>query len=82
MKEEKTIFIRCSEETNDLLEAIRKADMPIKSRNSEIIYLIHKEGLSIKEIPIYFKNRIKGQSKLPIIEIFRTFVNLFKLKFF
>ena len=44
MKEEKTIFIRCSEETNDLLEAIRKADMPIKSRNSEIIYLIHKEA--------------------------------------
>jgi len=48
----------------------------------EMVYLIHKEGLSIKEIPIYFKNRIKGQSKLPIIEIFRTFVNLFKLKFF
>ena len=48
----------------------------------EMVYLIHKEGISIKEIPIYFKNRIKGQSKLPIIEIFRTFVNLFKLKFF
>ena len=48
----------------------------------EMVYLIHKEGLSIKEIPIYFKNRIKGQSKLLIIEIFRTFVNLFKLKFF
>ena len=48
----------------------------------ETIYLIHKEGILIKEIPIYFKNRIKGQSKLPIIEIFRTFVNLFKLKFF
>ena len=48
----------------------------------ETIYLIHKEGILIKEIPIYFKNRIKGQSKLPIIEIFRTFVNLYKLKFF
>ena len=48
----------------------------------EMVYLISKEGFLIKEIPIYFKNRIKGQSKLPIIEIFRTFVNLFKLKFF
>ena len=48
----------------------------------ETIYLVHKEGILIKEIPIYFKNRIKGQSKLPIIELFRTFINLFKLKFF
>ena len=54
MKEEKTIFIRCSEETNDLLETIRKADMPVKSRNSEIIYLIHKEAkeLGITAQPI------------------------------
>ena len=44
MKEEKTIFIRCSSETNDLLEAIRKAEMPHRSRNSEIIYLIHREA--------------------------------------
>ena len=48
----------------------------------EMVYLISKEGFLIKEIPIYFKNRVKGQSKLPLIEIFRTFVNLFKLKFF
>ena len=44
MKEEKTIFIRCSIATNDLLEDIRKAEMPPRSRNSEIIYLIHKEA--------------------------------------
>jgi len=47
MKEEKTIFIRCSAETNDLLEAIRKADMPPRSRNSQIIYLIHKEAKAL-----------------------------------
>jgi len=41
---EKTIFIRCSNETNDLLDKIRKAEMPPRSRNSEIIYLIHKEA--------------------------------------
>tara|TARA_R110002153_G_scaffold52366_4_gene146877 strand:- start:3499 stop:3750 length:252 start_codon:yes stop_codon:yes gene_type:complete len=44
MKKEPTIFIRCSEETNELLEIIRKAEMPVKSRNSQIIYLIHKEA--------------------------------------
>ena len=42
--EEKTIFIRCSAETNDLLEKIRKSEMPPRSRNSQIIYLIHKEA--------------------------------------
>ena len=41
---EKTIFIRCHEQTNKLLEKIRKAEMPHKSRNSQIIYLIHKEA--------------------------------------
>ena len=51
MKEEKTIFIRCSEETNELLEAIRKAEMPVKSRNSQIIYLIHKEAKELGITP-------------------------------
>jgi hypothetical protein len=46
-EEEKTIFIRCTKETNDLLEAIRKAEMPHRSRNSEIIYLIHKEAKAL-----------------------------------
>ena len=41
---QKTIFIRCSEETNNLLDKIRKSEMPHKSRNSQIIYLIHQEA--------------------------------------
>ena len=41
---QKTIFIRCSEETNSLLDKIRKSEMPHKSRNSQIIYLIHQEA--------------------------------------
>ena len=41
---EKTIFIRCSHQTNELLDKIRKAEMPPRSRNSQIIYLIHKEA--------------------------------------
>ena len=48
----------------------------------ETIYLIHKEGILIREIPIYLKDRIIGQSKIPRLELPRTFINLFKLKFF
>ena len=48
----------------------------------ETIYLIHKEGITIREIPIFFKDRSKGKSKIPKIELFRTLINLFKLKFF
>ena len=48
----------------------------------EMIYRIHKEGILIREIPIYLKHRIIGQSKIPRIEVPRTFINLFKLKFF
>ena len=48
----------------------------------EMIYRIHKEGIFIREIPIYLKDRIIGQSKIPRLELPRTFINLFKLKFF
>ena len=46
----------------------------------ETVYLIHKKGISIKEIPIYFRDRKKGKSKIPKLEIFRTLYNIFKLK--
>jgi len=36
----------------------------------------------IKEIPITFKNRAQGKSKIPKIEIFRTLKNILLLKFF
>ena len=48
----------------------------------ETIFLIHKSGLSIKQIPIKFKHRQIGSSKIPKIEIFRTLKNLFLMKFF
>ena len=48
----------------------------------ETIYQIHKKKNLIKEIPITFIDRKKGKSKIPKIEIFRTFVNLFKIKLF
>ena len=36
-------------------------------------------NFEIKEIPIIFRDRSKGQSKIPKIEIFRTLINLFIL---
>ena len=38
---------------------------------------ISKKNFPIKEIPIVFKDRFKGKSKIPKLEIFRTLKNLF-----
>ena len=46
----------------------------------ETIYLINKKKHKIKEIPIKFKNRIYGDSKIPKIEIIRTFSNVIRLR--
>ena len=40
------------------------------------LFEIDKLGYTIKEIPIIFKDRQKGLSKIPKIEIFRTMKNL------
>ena len=47
----------------------------------ETIYRINKLNFEIKEIPIIFKNRAQGKSKIPKIEIFRTIKNLLILFF-
>lgn len=47
----------------------------------ETIYRINKLNYEIKEIPIIFKNRSQGKSKIPKIEIFRTIKNLIILFF-
>ena len=46
----------------------------------ETVYLIHKSGNFIKEVPIVFSDRKKGISKIPKIETFRTLKNLILLK--
>ena len=46
----------------------------------EAVYLINKKNFKITEIPITFKNRIYGKSKIPKIEILRTFFNVIRLK--
>ena len=46
------------------------------------VHEIFSRGFDIKEIPIIFKDRTKGKSKILIeIEIFRTLKNLLILKF-
>ncbi len=48
----------------------------------ETIFRINQKKFNIYEIPINFKNRSKGKSKIPKIEIFRTLKNLFLLILF
>ncbi len=43
------------------------------------IYEIAKKKFMIKEIPIIFSDRLKGYSKIPRLELFRTLKNLFIL---
>ena len=47
----------------------------------ETIYRLNKQGAIINEIPIHFRNRRHGNSKIPGIEIFRTLKNLLILYF-
>ena len=46
----------------------------------ETVYLLHLKGNDITQIPIRFRDRAKGNSKIPKIELFRTLKNLFFLK--
>lgn len=47
----------------------------------ESIFLLNSKRFLIKQIPIHFKNRKKGKSKIPKIEMFRTLYNVFRLRF-
>ena len=47
----------------------------------ETVYLLNLIGYDIKQVPIQFKDRARGSSKIPQVEIFRTLKNLFLLKF-
>ena len=42
----------------------------------ETIYTLNKLGHNIYEIPIQFKNRTQGKSKIPKLEVLRTLKNL------
>ena len=82
--------INCSEFTSSFrgfnLTKLEDFDLKIISSKGysffmETLYQVNKKGIVIREIPIYAKQRDKGKSKIAKIEIIRTFINLFKLKF-
>ena len=82
--------INCNEFTSSFrgFNLIKLKDFDFNLINSkgysffmETIYRINKLNYEIKEIPIIFKNRAQGKSKIPKIEIFRTVKNLFILIF-
>jgi|TARA_B100000795_G_C22770388_1_gene427606 dolichol-phosphate mannosyltransferase len=82
--------IKCSEFTTSYrgfnLRRIKNFDMNLVKSNGysffmETIFLVSKFN-EIIEIPIYFKNRTSGKSKIPKIEIIRTLINLFRLRLF
>ena len=82
--------LKCNEFTTSFrgfnLEKLNNFDLnSIKSKGysffMETIYRLNNQGFEIYEIPIYFRNRAQGKSKINKIEIFRTLKNLFLLKF-
>ena len=85
-----TFNIDCNEYTNAFrgynLKKLKDFDLRnIKSKGysffMETIYLIDKKKIPIKEIPFYARLRYAGKSKIDRIEILRTLVNVFRLKF-
>lgn len=48
----------------------------------ETIFHINNLNVKIAQLPINFKDRNSGKSKIPKIEILRTLFNLFRLRFF
>ena len=88
----KLVFnIKCSEYTTSFrgfnFNLLKNFDINnVKSKGysffMETVYQINKSGNSIKEIPIIFKDRKRGISKIPKIETLRTLKNLFLLKIY
>ena len=81
--------IKCNEFTSSYrgFNLIKLKNLSLKKIKSkgysffmETVYLINKKNFKITEIPIKFKNRIHGKSKIPKIEILRTFFNVIRLK--
>ena len=84
----KVLKINCNEFTTSYrgFNLSKLGDFDLNMINSkgysffmETIYRLNKHQVNINEIPIHFKNRRHGYSKIPGIEIFRTLKNLFIL---
>ena len=51
------------------------------SFQEEMAYLCNKNGFKIKEIPVVFKDRVRGTSKLSFLEIFNFVKTIIKIRF-
>ncbi len=86
----KILGLNCNEFTTSFrgFNLLKLKDFDLNIVNSkgysffmETIYRLNKHGVNINEIPIHFKNRRHGSSKIPGIEILRTLKNLLILYF-
>ena len=51
------------------------------SFQEEMIYICEKKGFNVVEVPVLFKDREKGKSKLSWKEVVSFFITIFRLKF-
>ena len=79
--------INCNEFTTSFrgfnMKSLTNANFDLNEINNKgysffmsTIYEINKRGIPIKEIPIIFRDRSKGESKIPKLELLRTFKNV------
>lgn len=47
----------------------------------EILFKVHKKGFKIKEIPIIFRNRTRGKSKLSLLDLAKGYFMILRLRF-
>lgn len=41
--------------------------------------ILYRSGVKISEIPIVFRDRLEGESKIPSLQVFRTAIKIFRL---
>jgi dolichol-phosphate mannosyltransferase len=47
----------------------------------EVTELLYRSGLKLSEIPIIFRDRVEGESKIPSLQVFRSTIKILKLTF-
>ena len=57
----------------------RKLNSDGYSSQIEFFFYIHKSGLKCAEVPIYFKDRYKGNSKIPRLQVIYSGLKLIEL---
>ena len=63
------------------LKVLKKASLKSNGYSSQIefFFYIYKSGLNCNEIPIKFRQRVKGNSKIPRLEVLYTALKLIEL---